>query len=77
MCGIVLLALVMTVIIQNAQLRRGSLREQQLRAALADAETKAAWVEALDEWNRFGNSPSLNKRWADGMQRGYNSLARP
>ena len=64
MCGIVCLALVLTVISQNTLLRRSASREQQLRAALTRAEARLAWVEAINQWHRLEGSPSLRKRWA-------------
>ncbi len=76
MCVIVLLALIMTVIVQTAQLRSGRVREEQLRASLAEAETRAAWVSSINEWHQVGDSPALNKRRADGVRRAKEPLAR-
>jgi hypothetical protein len=66
---IALLALVLTVLVQSVQLRRGEIQQEQLRASLAAAAAKAAWFGSIDEWNRLGDSPSLKKQWSDGIRR--------
>ncbi len=67
MGGIVLLALVLTIIFQDALLRRNASREQELRAALTRAEAKVEWVEAINEWHGIDSNPSARKRWAASM----------
>jgi hypothetical protein len=64
---IAFLALILTIIIQNAQLRSVSTREQQLRAELAESKAQAEWVGALLQWQRMGDSPG--KRWAEQFQK--------
>jgi hypothetical protein len=69
MWAIGFLALIMTVVLQEARIRSGRVREEQLRATLAEADAKAAWANSIDEWQRVGDSPALKRKWADGLRR--------
>jgi hypothetical protein len=76
MWAIVLLALITTVSLQTVQIQRGRVREEHLRASLAEADAKFHWVESLNEWQRVGDSPALKKKWADGLRRGQETMPR-
>jgi hypothetical protein len=67
MFGIAILALTLTVFVQEVLLRQAALREQQLRAALAQAEAEKAWTAAINEWNDVSGSESMQKQWAAAM----------
>ena len=67
MLNIAFLCLFLTITVQAIWLRSAALREQHLRVRLARAEPEAAWVEAIDEWDRFLSSPQNQQRWAAAM----------
>jgi hypothetical protein len=67
MFGIAILSLILTVIVQSVLLRNAAIREQQLRAALAQAEAEKEWASAINNWNRFGGSEPTQKKWAAAM----------
>jgi hypothetical protein len=69
MASILIIALLMTLVIQQIQLRRASSREERLRAALVEAEAKAAWNASLDEWQGLGDSQAIKQKWAKGSKR--------
>jgi hypothetical protein len=76
MWAIAFLALIITVVVQEARIRSGRVREVQLRATLAEADARAAWASSINEWQQVGNSTALKKQWADGLRRGQESKPR-
>ncbi len=76
MWAIAFLALIMTVTLQEARIRSGRVREERLRATLAEADAKTAWSRSIDEWKRVGDSPALKKKWAYGMCQGQETMPR-
>jgi hypothetical protein len=69
MWAIGFLALILTVVLQEARIRSGRAREEQLRTSLTEAEARTAWANSIDEWKQVGNSSALKKQWADGLRR--------